>query len=198
MQLTYESVMMIVAGGLLCFAGWHLFRLSIRILGLLLGANIGYALSSVFFKTVESPVPVSWEPWVVLFFTCLFAFLGIVFIKSMVKIVLFIGGFLFGVILAAVFTGGQMETLQPVGIQIFVDNLSIWSLLSGLIFGILFIYFEKGFVILYTCSLGAYLISSRLGAQPMIFTVAFAAGTAVQFWMSRGSRVRNLSVGPKA
>ena len=194
MDLNPESIAIIVAGVLLCFAGWHLFRFSRYIIGFILGASIGYALSVIALKTFEKPFPPSWEPWVVLVATVIFALLGILLLKVVIKTALFIAGFLFGNMLVAVYLGGMKVTAHSYSIEVLIQNISIWSIAAGLVCGILFVLFEKGFVILYTCAVGAYLVTIRMGAPPTVFYALLLVGSFAQLWMSRGSRVKDLQI----
>ena len=111
MNLNPESIAMIVAGVLLCFAGWHLFRFSRYIIGFIVGASTGYVLVVLALQTFQKPFPPSWEPWVVLISTILFALFGVLLIKVVIKAVLFIAGFLFGNMLVVVYTGGMKKVL---------------------------------------------------------------------------------------
>lgn len=194
MDISFESIAIIVTGVLLCFAGWHLFRFSRYIIGFIVGASTGYVLAVLTLKTFQKPFPPSWEPWVVLISTILFAVIGILLIKVVIKAVLFVAGFLFGNVLVAVYSGGMKAMPDTYSIQVLIDNVSVWSIGAGLICGILFIFFEKGFVILYTCAVGAYLVTTQMGAPPMVFYVMLSVGSVVQLWMSRGARVKNMQI----
>jgi len=194
LDLNLESIAIIVAGVLLCFAGWHLFRFSRYIIGFILGASVGYTLAVTALTTFEKPFPPSWEPWVVLISTVLFAVFGVLLIKVVIKAVLFVAGFVFGNMLVAVYTGGVKMTAGTYNVQVLIDNVSVWSIGAGLVCGILFIFFEKGFVILYTCAVGAYLVTIRMGAPPTVFYALLLVGSFAQLWMSRGSRVKDLQI----
>lgn len=194
MGLSLESIFIIVIGLLLCFAGWWLFRISTFSMGLILGASMGYTLAVLVLKTGQIPLPDSWAPWVIILVTIIFGLLGILLIKTIIKILLFIAGFLFGMVLIALYSGGQGATMQPYSIKLLIENLSIWSVALGLVFGILFVLFQKGFVIIYTCAVGAYLVTSYMEAPPMVFYGLLFIGTIVQFWMSKGSTVKNMKI----
>ena len=75
-----------------------------------------------------------------------------------------------------------------------IENISIWTITSGIVFGVLFIFFEKWFVILYTSAVGAYLIILQTQAPIVIFYGLIAIGTVIQFWMSKGGSVKGLRV----
>jgi len=179
---------------LLCFAGWHLFRFSRYIIGFVVGASVGYALAVTALQTFQKPFPPSWEPWVVLASTLLFALFGVILIKLVTKATLFAAGFVFGNLLTAVYSGSVKVTTSAFNVQLLIDNLSIWSVGAGLFCGILFIFFEKGFVILYSCAVGAYLVMAQLAGPPFLFYLMLIAGSIVQFWMSRGSGVKNMEL----
>jgi len=194
LNLNPESIALLVAGVLLCFAGWNLFRFSRYIIGFIVGASVGYALAVTALNTLQKPFPPSWEPWVVLASTLLFAVFGVLLIKLVIKAVLFIAGFVFGNALLAVYTGGMKATASAFNLHLLLDNLSIWSLGAGLVCGVLFLFFEKGLVILYTCAVGAYLVMAQLTAPPLLFYVMLIAGSIIQLWMSRGSRAKNMQM----
>ncbi len=103
-------------------------------------------------------------------------------------------GLLFGVIMVSIFSGGTEGIAHPYEVETLMKNISIWSILSGLAFGILFILFEKGFVILYTSAVGAYLLMTQLNATPALFYGMFLIGTVVQLWMSKGKKVKNMQI----
>ena len=194
MKLNPESIAIVVAGALLCFAGWHLFRFSRYIIGFILGASVGHVLAVLALNVFKRPFPPSWEPWVVLVFIILFAFIGTLLLKLVIKAVLFIAGFLFGNLLVVVYTGNMEILAGAHNVQVMIDSVSLWSLGAGLVCGILFIFFEKAFVILYTCAVGAFLIMTRLAAPPMVFYGMLITGSLVQFRMSRGTKVKNLQI----
>ena len=87
MGIDMEQYLFLGFGFVFCFAGWHLFRFSVKILGFLIGANIGYAVSSSILTTVETPLPASWEPWVILCATIVFGAVGILLIKTAIKFI---------------------------------------------------------------------------------------------------------------
>ena len=112
----------------------------------------------------------------------------------LIKVILFTGGFLFWLLLVSAFSEKSMRPIDPVHLNIFIENLSVWDILPGLIFGILFIFLEKGFIVLYTSAVGAYFISGNFETDPLVFYALLAAGASFQFWISRNSRVRNMEL----
>ena len=194
MHISPESIGIIVAGILLCFAGWYLFRVSIHIIGFILGASIGYTLFTLALKTLGKILPVAWGPWAILGSAILFGLLGIFLIKTAVKAILFIAGFLFGMVIVSMYSGEVVAINHIHSIEFLIHNFSIWSLASGVLFGILFIIFEKGFIIVYTSAVGAYLLTSQMGLQPMVFYGLLIVGALIQFFISKGEKVKNLQI----
>ncbi len=189
-----ESIGIIIAGILLCLAGWQLFRISVYIIGFVLGASIGYVISSFAVSMGGNAPAPTWAPWVIILVSLVTGIIGIFLIKAVVKIALFLAGLLFGVVLVSLFTGSFEGSAYSFGTEMFLRNISVWSLLAGLVFGILFMFFEKWFVILYTGAAGAYILMLHLDAPPLLFYAMLVAGTVVQLWMSRGKKVRNLQI----
>ena len=194
MDISVESIVIIVVGIFLCFGGWYLFRFSVYFIGVIVGASTGYSLAVLAFRVGGQHLSTSWEPWIIFLSMVVFAFVGVILIKTLVKVVLFIAGFLFGIVTTSIYSGGVEEFVQPYGIEMILKNPSIWSVIAGVAFGILFIFFEKWFVILYTCAVGAYLVMAQLAAPPIVFYALLVVGCIVQFWISKGARVRNLRI----
>ena len=194
MNFTPENIPFMIAGLLLCFGGWWLFRASVFFMGLILGASFGYALAAFVVKAGLVDVPGSWLPWVIIVSMILFGLLGIWLIKKLLKVLLFIGGFLFGILISAFYAGIQVTPMQPDLILVLVKNLPLWSVALGIGFGILFVFFEKAFIILYTCAVGSYLIMSRTGAPVYLFYGLLVIGALVQFRVSKGTRVKDMKI----
>jgi hypothetical protein len=184
----------LVAGILLCLFGWHLFRASVYYLGFILGATVGYALSVAAIEGLGDALSVEWRPLIILFAMILLGILGAFLIRNFIKVILFLAGFLFGMVVATIYTGARIEMIHPNALWTVFDNLSPISIVGGVIFGALFIFFEKVFIILYTSAVGAYLIMVHLEAEPVIFYAALVMGTLFQLSMSRGARVKNMQV----
>ena len=198
MNLPVESIGLVIAGVLICFAGWQIFRLSARFLGFILGAGTGYTLAVLASEMTGQTIPILWEPWIFLAIAILFGLLGVFLIKTIIKGILFLAGFQFGILLVAVYSGNVGDTIHAYGIAMILKHTSFWAIVSGVVFGILFVLFEKGFVLLYTSAVGAYLIVNYLSAPPAAFYCLLAAGAAIQLWMSRGSTVKNMKIAGEA
>lgn len=194
MQIGTETILILLAGTALCFAGWHLFRVSKYIIGFVIGGNIGYSLAQSLVVMLDKPELMSWAPWISVAGVALFGILGVFMVKAVVKLLLFVGGFMFGAGVVSVLTGGVQRVLQMHSFSLLIQDLSIWAIAVGAACGILFIFFEKGFVILYTAALGAYFATWPFGLNPIGFLVLTAAGALVQFRVSRGIRVSNLTI----
>ena len=194
MNITPSSVVFIVVGLLLCLTGWYLFRFSIKLIGLVLGVNIGYSVAVFGVNNFGRTLPASYEFWIIIAVAIIFGVLGMLLIKIAVKAALFLSGFIFGAVLVSVFTGVGKLAVSPPDMGMVIENLSIWSLVSGAVFGILFLFFEKGLIILYTCSFGAFLIVTGLKLNPLFYYIITAAGAVVQFRISKGKRVKNMQL----
>ena len=192
--MALSNIIIIAAGTLLCLTGWYLFRFSIKLIGLVLGVNFGYSAAVFGVNNFGSSLPAPYEFWIIIAAAIIFGFLGMLLIKIAVKAALFLSGFIFGAALVSVFTGaGKFADSLP-DMEMIIENLSIWSLGSGAVFGILFLFFEKGLIILYTCSFGAFLIVTGLKLNSLFYYLITAVGAVVQFWLSKGKRVRNMQI----
>lgn len=183
---------MTIIGALFCIAGWQLFNISVKIIGFILGASIGYALGVFALEVFEISLDPAFAPWVPFLTAILMGILGILLIKTFIKSILFIAGLFFGIVIYSICSGMALGTIQSFGLEMIINYISIWSLAVGVVFGILFIFFEKWFVILYTSAVGAYIIIIQLHAPSMIFYGLIIIGSVVQFWMSKGKRMKGL------
>ena len=183
---------MITIGALICLAGWQLFKISIKIIGFILGASIGYGIGVLGLKLLNISVNPSFEPWIPFLSALFVGLIGIIFIKTLVKSILFIAGLFFGLVVYSVFAGMASGIVHPFGIEMVIKNISIWAIVSGVVFGILFILFEKWFVILYTSAVGAYLIMSQLQGPWLLFYGLIVVGTVTQIFISRGSKIKEM------
>ena len=194
MQISTETILVLLAGAVLCFAGWHLFRVSKYIIGFVIGGSIGHSLAQSLVVMFDKPELMSWAPWISVAGMVLFGILGVLMVKAVIKVLLFAGGFVFGAGVVSVLTGGAHGLVQVHSASLLIQDLSAWAIAAGAACGILFIFFERGFVILYTAALGAYLATWPFGLNPVVFLLLTAAGAFVQFRMSRGVRVSNLTI----
>jgi hypothetical protein len=192
MKPTPYAISMTVIGALICIAGWQLFNISVKIIGFILGASIGYALGVFALKIFETSFDPTFAPWAPYLTAILMGILGILLIKTLIKSILFIAGLFFGIVIYSIYSGMELGTIQSFGFEMIINHISIWSLAVGVVFGILFIFFEKWFVILYTSAVGAYIIIIQLHAPLIIFYGLIIIGSAVQFWMSKGKKMKGL------
>jgi len=187
MNLSIESIIMMVSGFFLCFAGWRLFRVSTLFAGLILGASAGSILATVLLQSIPDLLPSTWKSWAIMSSAVIFGFAGILLLKSMVMMILFVAGFLFGMILMPLYFNGQEGITQAMGIELLFENISVWSVVSGLFWGILFVLFERWLLILLTCSVGAYFVRSTMNLPITVFYGLIVTGTVIQIWMSKAS-----------
>ncbi|HEA65612.1 MAG TPA: hypothetical protein ENI07_02145 [Desulfobacterales bacterium] len=188
------SAAILAAALLICFFGFHLFSFSIRIIGFLLGTGTGYTLSGWLPAVAQKPFPPFWDPWVIVGMTLFFGILGIALIKTALKAALFVGGFLSGLLVFTLITGPSLDEAQVYGVYWLVKQISIWSILAGVLFGAAFVFFEKGFIVLYTAAAGAYVAAIQLHADSLLFVFMLVTGMVVQFWLSKGAYVKNLQI----
>ncbi len=194
MEIPLESAVLLAAGLLIGAAGWPLFRISARVIGLILGAGTGYILALVLSRSLASHVPDSWESWGMLLVTVLFGVLGTVLIRFLVKTSLFVGGLLFGVLVVSAWQGTLSNVEDAGSLTTVVEHLSAWSLGAGILSGVVFVFFEKAFVILFTAAVGAALLTTPLNLPREGFYVVLLAGTMAQLWLSRGKRAERMEV----
>lgn len=194
MEINATTIMGFIAGILICLFGSHLFCASVYYLGFILGATVGYALSVAAMESLGHALPVNWRPLVILFAAILIGMLGAFLIRNLIKVFLFLGGFLFGMMVATLYSSARFGIIYPEALWTVFDNLSPISIVGGVLFGTLFLFFEKGFVILYTSSLGAYIIMIQLKGDPVVFYAALIIGALFQLRMNRGVKVKNMQV----
>ncbi len=194
MNLSPYSIVIIVIGIIICTAGWLLFRVSIKIIGFILGASIGYVIAVFGLEFISDSLHQSLDPWIPFLCAILMGFLGIFLIKTVIKLILFIAGLFFGIAVFSIYSSKTMGTIYPFGVEMITRNISLWAIISGFIFGILFIIFEKWFVILYTSAVGAYLIMNQLHVPWVIFYGLIVAGAIIQFFLSKGREIKESAV----
>ena len=168
--------------------------MSTKIIGFILGASMGYAIAVFILKFISASLRPSLALWMPFLCAILMGFLGIFLIKTVVKSILFIAGLFFGIAIFSIYSVTTSGTIYPFGIEMIIRNISFWAIISGAIFGILFILFEKWFVILYTSVVGAYLIMNQLHVPLGIFYGLIVAGAVIQFYLSKGMGVKELVV----
>ena len=110
----------------------------------------------------------------------------------MIKVALFLSGFFFGSALIVIYTSGSFDASGAHGFKVILENLSLSSVITGIACGVLFVFFEKGFIVLYTCAIGAYFLTIGLGLKPILFYAMLILGTIVQLSISRNQQVKNL------
>jgi hypothetical protein len=192
MNLTPYAITIIAIGALICLAGWQLFRISIKTIGFILGASMGYGIGVLGLKLLNIPFNPSFEPWIPILSALFVGLIGIIFIKTLVKSILFIAGLFLGLVVYSVFAGMAKGIVYPFGIELIIKHISIWAIVSGVVFGVLFVLFEKWFVILYTSAVGAYLIMSQIQGSGLLFYGMIAVGTVTQICISRNSKMKEM------
>jgi hypothetical protein len=186
MEISAQSIALLVGGLVLCFAGGQLFNLSIRLMGFVLGASIGYVLSTTLLGVVPMEVAAQYRPWIILAASVFMGVIGITLIKTIVKAILFAAGAVFGLMVGAVFTGGGLPAEGHVNFNALMHGMTLWSLALAALCAVLFVMLESGFVIIYTSALGAYFIWSQFKVDAKFFYALSIVGAAVQFWAGRG------------
>jgi hypothetical protein len=192
MNLSPHAITVIAIGALICLAGWQLFRFSVKTIGFILGASMGYGIGVLGLKLLDISIHPSFEPWIPFLSALLIGVGGIIFIRTLVKSILFIAGLFFGLVVYSVFAGMAGGIVHPFGIEMVIRNISIWTIVSAVVFGVLFILFEKWFVILYTSAVGAYMIMSQLQGSWLIFYGLIVVGTVIQILISRSGTIKDM------
>ena len=188
----------VAAGLMICGGGWFLFRLSARILGFIAGAWAGYliympAVAFFSFEPLFTGTPgIVAASMVVL----LFGLLGAFAVRVVVKLVLFASGIFFGLLMSSAAAGFPLSRFEIGSFVAVAAGIPLWAALASLVFGVLFVVFERAFIILYTSASGAYLVSTVMGAPSYTFFALVAAGAFLQFRLSRGQDVKNLEIIP--
>lgn len=197
-NLGIATPIIVAAGLIVCGGGWFLFRLSVRILGFIAGAWAGYliymlAAASFSFDPRFTGTPGIVSASVVVLF---FGLLGAFAVRVVVKLVLFVSGVFFGLLMSSAAAGFPLSRFEIGSFEAVMAGIPLWAAVASLVFGVLFVVFERTFIILYTSASGAYLVSTVLGAPSYIFFALVASGALLQFRLSRGEDVKNLEIIP--
>jgi len=195
-EMNIEAQILIALGLVVCGGGWLLFILSSRLIGFIAGVWGGYVLvmlasEALSIQPFMGGITGQITGGVVIFLTGL---LGALMVRLLVKVFLFVSGNLFGFLISAAVSGFPMSRFEIGHFQIMLTDIPLWAVVAAFIFGIFFMIFERGFIILYTAASGAYLIATALNAPSYIFFALMAAGALLQFRLSRGEDVKNLEI----
>ena len=154
-------VVHVVAGTLLVFGGWSLYRGGIRLIGFLIGAAIGLAMAYTVLILLAGAHPSirPYVPWVTLGFAVLLGLLNARLFLKFYYVVVFIVGAVYGVALKVNWLNQWPRAVE------WVDALgplgkSPWGeMLAGVALGLLCVVLHKHLIILLTSILGSALIA---------------------------------------
>jgi hypothetical protein len=195
-EINAVTLVLLAAGVVVCGGGWFLFRLSVRFVGFIAGAWVGYVLITLVSGVLPLGSMLSGIPGRVAAAVgiVLFGIVGAVLVRGLVKVVIFVSGALLGLLISVSVTGFPLSRFGTESFQIVVTDIPLWAFATALILGVIFVLFERCFIILYTAASGAYLISTTLGVPVFVFFAFFAAGSFLQFRLSKGEQVKNLEI----
>lgn len=155
-----QLVLAIMAGTLLLFLGWGLYRTSLKVIGFLIGCALGAAVSYVPLSLLarQQPEIVTYLPWIVGFIALLLGFINARLFMKIYYLVVFLVGAFYGAAIKINLLDQWPEAIRwmarlgPIG-------QSPWSeILAALILGLICVILHKYLVILLTCILGSALI----------------------------------------
>lgn len=178
----FESIFPLVFGILLAFLGFPIYKLSIKVSGFILGFFIGITVA-YFIDRYLFPLP--YEHFVVAASGLLLGLLGSFSMHRWVKMLLFVGGFSLGMVLArGAFTGQEVFPAIPALAKLndLIPGVNLLAILVALGIGIAAVLLEKFFVILFTCFWGARLVSTQI-VNPYVFPAVMFCGILVQVWV---------------
>ncbi len=155
-----QLILPIMAGTLLLFLGWGLYKTSLKILGFLIGCALGIAVSYLPLSLLarQQPEIETYLPWIVGFVAIVLGLINARLFMKIYYLVVFLVGAFYG---AAI----KMSLLDqwPEAVR-WVDRLgpigqSPWGeILSALILALICVLLHKYLVILLTCLIGSALI----------------------------------------
>ena len=159
------TVLMLVAGGLVCFAGYKMFRLCIGIAGAIIGGYLGHHIYGLIERFVDIT---SENEMVEVILIAVFAIiLGIVafalYLKALVTVCTLIGGWWF--------YSDYKNLLESAGKYAGIASIGI-GLVIGLLAGLAVYFIQQWAIIIVTSLSGAKLIASVI--VPLISSVYFA------------------------
>ena len=165
MEQELSLLVSIVAGTLLTFGGWTLYRAGIRLIGFLIGCVIGVALSYTILSLFahQHPSLGPYIPWIVVGVALLLGLLNAKIFMKMYYLVVFVAGAVYGAMLKVNWidswpvAAGWMDSLGPVG-------ESPWGeLIAAVLLGLLCVVLHRYLIIVLTSLLGSALIALSSG-----------------------------------
>lgn len=184
------KVTLLALGTLFCLGGWHCFRVSRFIVGCIAGVSAGLTFVVLLARKYPDLLSDQWAALVAAAF--LGALAGILLTRWFLKLLLFSSGFLFGAWMVT-HAPWFLAMIQRLDLPIRLSSgIAVASLIVGLGGGVLFLRWEKVFIILVTAGAGAFLLTAASGAPSYSFYGFLLAGTGLQSWISRGRRVKNM------
>lgn len=184
MQLTPDTLIRLALGlGLFAF-GWTLFRFGLNAAGFILGyvfGNSAYELLVTWLTRLHEMgvIDEKWlsylpqHPYAAFFAGCVFGVVGILLAKKMYQVMIFLGG-LAGALYILYTDENQRALVEKlftlIGVLQPIENAlgNAWPAVLSLLIGLLFLLFQKQFIIVSTACMGAYIISDTIKI-PIVF-----------------------------
>lgn len=178
----FESIFPLVFGVILSFLGYPVYKLSIKVSGFILGFFIGITVAYFIDRYLFS---LPYEHFVVAGSGLLLGLLGAMSMNRWIKLLLFVGGFSMGMVIArGSFIGQEVFPAIPALAKIndIIPGVNLMAILLAVAIGVTAIFLEKFFVILFTCFWGARLVSTQI-INPYIFPAVLFSGILFQVWI---------------
>lgn len=181
-------------GIVLCLFGWTLYRLSVNFLGVFGGGLLGWLLAVIIQALVAPDTPTPF--WVNLLGIGLGAVVGALLFRMLSRYAFFILGAVIGGALAHLILMNAPQLRETVNFEHF--DLVLYIALP-IIFGCLFVFFQRSTMILLTSVTGVVLITLSISHWLMIFLApAFLIGSvAAQMHLFRRSQMRRVAKAEK-
>ncbi len=192
-----QLILPIMAGTLLLFLGWGLYKTSLKILGFLIGCALGVAVSYLPLSLLASQQPEieTYLPWIVGFVAIVLGLINARLFMKIYYLVVFLVGAFYGAALKMSLLDQWPEAVR------WVDRLgsigqSPWGeILAALVFGLICVLLHKYLVILLTCLIGSALIVIPVDSLLNVriywaFPILIGIGLISQFGLLRVFSVR--------
>jgi hypothetical protein len=156
---TESDALFTIFGASLCLGGWIVFYMGSRLVGVALGAALGFVFGTAVGIVLKLPE----SPSMLIQLSCglLGGFGGLVFMKAATSFLFGLTGFLFGLMLGRLGSEVYFE-IRKMGFA-FTNEVILAIVASGTIVGLLAVWMQKYIMILVTSFIGASFLSESVG-----------------------------------
>lgn len=180
-----------MAGTLLLFGGWSLYRAGIRLIGFLIGCALGAALTYTVLALLQSQQPAlrPYVPWITAGVAVLVGLLNARLFLKLYYLVVFVAGAVYGVALKIHWLDAwppAVEWMESVG---FLARSPWGEIVAGLLLGVLCVVLHRYLIIVLTALSGSALIALSTRFY-WAFPVLLIVGILSQLRLLRLFRIR--------